>query len=240
MTHSRTFKEVLPARVLSLTIIPWWHSSRWLGTSEHVWACVTGWKVLPEVRGVQMVSPLVSHICRKCHKSESLCPFLTRVAIYMDFEILNYLDLRFGTNKCFHFQEKISFRYFGVYDSTSWLRARGEKAAGRRLWRIFSVQAHGAHTCRSALHPFTWGRGGFFVLCLGHRAHTCTLSLGAFHTDDLDSWVIELMGVQEEQPHGPLWILHVTMSYFQNHGAHTCSHAPFYIGLFYPEIPYLA
>ena len=154
-------------------MIPWWHSSRWLGTSEHVWACVTGWKVLPEVRRVQMVSPLVSHICRKCHKSESLCPFLTRVAIYMDLEILNYLDLRFGTNKCFHFQEKISVRYFGVYDSTSWLRARGEKATGRRLWRIFSVQAH--------------------------RAHTCTLSLGAFHPDDLDSWVVELMGVQEEQ-----------------------------------------
>ena len=170
-----------------------------------------------------MVSPLVSHICRKCHKSESLCPFLTRVAIYMDLEILNYLDLRFGTNKCFHFQEKISFRYFGVYDSTSWLRARlvGKRplvgaSDGSFLFRL-------TEPTRAGLHPFTWGRGGFFVLCLGHRAHTCTLSLGAFHTDDLDSWVIELMGVQEEQPHGPLWILHFTMSDFQNHGAHTCS-----------------
>ena len=146
-------------------MIPWWHSSRWLGTPKHVWACVTGWKVLPEVRRVQMVSPLVSHICRKCHKSESLCPFLTRVAIYMELEILNYLDLRFGTNKCFHFQEKISFRYFGVYDSTSWLRAGGEKAAGRRLWRIFSVQAHGVHTCRSA--PFHLGQRRIFFPMFG-------------------------------------------------------------------------
>ena len=197
MAHSRTFKEVLQARVLSLAMIPWWHSSRWLGTSKHVWACVTKWKVLPEVRRVHMVSPLVSHICRKCHKSESLCPFLARVAIYMDLDILNYLDLRFGTDKCFHFQEKISFRYFGVYDSTSWLRAGGEKATGRRLWRIFSVQAH--------------------------RAHTCTLSLGAFHPEDLDSWVVKLM--------------EVTMSYVQNHGARTCNRASFHIGLFFPEIP---
>ena len=212
MTHSKTFKEVLPARVLSLTIIPWWHSSRWLGTSEHVWACVTGWKVLPEVRGVQMVSPLVSHICRKCHKSESLCPFLTRVAIYMDLEILNYLDLRFGTNKCFHFQEKISFRYFGVYDSTSWLRARlvGKRplvgaSDGSFLFRL-------TEPTRAGLHPFTWGKWGFFALCLGRCAHKCTLWPITFHPEDLDSWVIELMGVQEEQPHGPLWILHVTMA----------------------------
>ena len=168
MAHSRTFKEVLQARVLSLAMIPWWHSSRWLGTSKHVWACVTKWKVLPEVRRVHMVSPLVSHICRKCHKSESLCPFLARVAIYMDLDILNYLDLRFGTDKCFHFQEKISVRYFGVYDSTSWLRAGGEKATGRRLWRIFSVQAHGAHTCRSA--PFHLGQMRLFCPVFGSRS----------------------------------------------------------------------
>ena len=87
--------------------------------------------MLPEVRRVQMVSPLVSHICRKCHKSESLCPFLTRVAIYMDLEILNYLDLRFGTNK--HFKRKSRSVTSECTIPPAGLRARGEKAAGRRL-----------------------------------------------------------------------------------------------------------
>ena len=78
-------------------------------------------------RGSKSTDGLSPFCHRKCNKNESRCPFLTRVAIYMELEILNYLDLRFGTNKCFHFQEKISVRYFGVYDSTSWLRAGGER-----------------------------------------------------------------------------------------------------------------
>ena len=95
--------------------------------------------------------------------------FFTRVAIYMDKEICKLYGSAVWTTlnlqKCFHFQEKISVRYFGVYDSTSWLRAGGEKAAGRRLWRIFSVQAHRAHTCRSA--PFHLGQRRIFFPMFG-------------------------------------------------------------------------
>ena len=47
---------------------------------------------------------------------------------------------------------------------------------------------------RAGLHPFTWGRGGFFVLCLGHELTSAPFQMELFG-QDRDSWVVELMGV---------------------------------------------
>ena len=142
-------------------MIPWWHSSRWLGTSKHVWACVTGWKVLPEVRRVQMVSPpSVTGNVIKMKAAALFFTIFTRVAIYNIDSIwikrfAKFMDLRFlicRIKQVFSFSRENlgpllrSVRFHQLV--TCWW-GKGHWSAP--LTDLFCSGSQSPH-----VHPFTW------------------------------------------------------------------------------------
>ena len=113
-------------------------------------------------RGSKSTDGLSPFCHRKCNKNESRCPFLTRLAIYVDKQILNYMDLRFGLLLICKIKQVFSF---------------SRENLGPLLR---SVRFHQLVTC-------SWRKGHWSapltdLFCSGSRSphvQVCTLSLGA-------------------------------------------------------------